>query len=106
MPKIYEAHISQIANSQNELESDFTFITLRQSDKSPDFVLAHEAYAYDVDTDEETPVDVKKAINDWAINLTPDNTKLIDGHFAVLCSDKVWRKLIYKNGNYFVSMGF
>lgn len=91
-----EAHINQMVNDDNQLEAgDGLFIDLKYHG---DQAMATSAIEYQVDEyggESEEILSVHDAMQDWIRPIR--NGHGVDGLLAVLCPDKVWRKIVWFN---------
>jgi hypothetical protein len=98
----FTAHVNQIADDTNCLRVDNTEIKGRIS-KNGKFFIAESAVEYTIEEVENDTVEGEEivplfdALSEW---LSPiGSVKLIDGMIPVLCSDKVWRPLVWVDEN-------
>ena len=91
-----EAHINQMVNDDNQLEAgDGLFIDLKYHG---DEAMATSAIEYQINEDGEESeeiLSVHDAMQDWIRPIK--NGHGVDGVLAVLCPDKVWRKIVWFN---------
>lgn len=105
-------HFNQLVTPENQLHDGAgLYIDLKYSKEKPDEVLAHKAMCYSINEEEEVTEEewsVNDAMNEWASYINSDAHGL-DGILAVLCPDKIWRKVFwfddYKVGRAFTTKG-
>ena len=98
----FDAHVNQLADENDCLRVDNIEIQGKIS-KSGKFFIAKSAVEYTIEETEtetiegEETVELNSALQTWVYPI--GKVKLIENVIPVLCSDKIWRPLVWVDEN-------